>query len=206
MSQKDNYWIRRYELPNMRIDGFPQGWGIIVIDSKGFLTAVSDYGNYSHHWPPAFGSDFAEFVLRLDAGYLAGKFGVKDIYDGDATLKEVTSILTSYFSDKPEKLEEELSTLRQYSRLSHRDDFGLWLQQTELPDAHECYCQQGDPQFVGFMEHIWPRFKELLRAEYPRMVSTKVSSFQKHQGRSRQKRSLPKAPVLVREVRPSRPA
>lgn len=206
MPQKDSYWIRRYELPNVRIDGFSQGWGIVVLDSKGFLSVVSDYGNYSHHWPPAFGPDFAEFVLSLEPDYLAGKFGVKDVYDGEASYKEALKTVTEYFDDQPDTLEEEMALLQQYSRLNHEQDFTLWLNETKLPEAWECACQKDHPQFVGFIKHIWSRFKVLLRAEYPRVVSSKPSPLQKHRGRSRLRRPLPKTPVLVREVQPSRPA
>jgi hypothetical protein len=55
-----------------------QWLGQIVLTTDGMFSSVTDYGNLSYAWR-AFGTDFRDFILRLETGY----FGTK-LYTGMA--------------------------------------------------------------------------------------------------------------------------
>ncbi len=165
-----SYWIRRFELPTVRVKGFSEGWGIIIIDSKGLLSVYSDFGNYLYHWSD-FGGDFPKFLLRLDEGYLAGKLGKRPVYDTDATRRAIEEYLveTVKEGDLTEvAAEEERERIKACGNLHSSEDFGEWLRETVLEDAYEFSRTMMNPQLRGFLDHIWPRFTALLQANQPK--------------------------------------
>lgn len=160
------YWIKRFELPSIRVKSFSEGWAIIVIDSKGLLSVWSDFGKYVYHWS-SFGTNFPEFLLGLDDSYLAGKLlgHRKTVYDEVATLQAVRSALAEAKSSgtlTEDQVQEDLVSLRLYSEIYTQEDFYAWSNQANLRDAGEYMRFMLDPQLQGFLMHIWPRFKAAL--------------------------------------------
>ncbi len=160
------YWIRRYEVPPKG----QEGWGIIVVDSKGFLGIVSDYGDYAYHWS-SFGKDFFGFLQDIDDDYLAKKItkGKMD-YDPRETVLSVKRAIIEQrrgLNWDKDQAREEWDLIRENDDLSMREWFGKWYDQSKLDDASELFCTERPPQVMHFTKRIWPRFIELLKANPP---------------------------------------
>lgn len=171
MFQGMSYWIRRFELLSKRSEGFPEGWAIIVIDSKGLLSAWTDFGNYVYHWT-SFGDDFPKFLLGLDDYYLSRKLAGKDrdVYDSEATRKAVEEALKEELEASrmdESTFDTEQGLIRQFNRLYDKDDFQAWLRETSLSEAWNYGRMSLNPQLQGFLTNIWPRFKTLLQSNTP---------------------------------------
>jgi hypothetical protein len=161
-------WIERY---NVRSDGRHEGWAVVVIDSKGFLGVVSDYGNYAFHWS-SFGDDFRKFLREIDDDYLYGKLMQgrdAKVYDGEATLRGILKRIIELRREgrlTPDRARDEW-TLAKDSEINHdrfSDGFSIWYRETQLENANELYETMQDPQCRMFCQKVWPRFVELLKA------------------------------------------
>jgi len=77
-----------------------EGWGKFVIDSSGYFSAVSDYGNYAFQWS-AFGEgvDFRDFLCSLNSDYLMGKLGRRDWFDSTKTHGKIKRIIIEMRKD-----------------------------------------------------------------------------------------------------------
>jgi hypothetical protein len=80
MSTQIKFW--RYYLPN--IDG--EGWGIFLLDSTGFFSAVTDYGNCAYRNGT---KDFREFMKGSSSYYINKLFGEGTEYQGDQTVEKI---------------------------------------------------------------------------------------------------------------------
>lgn len=164
----DLEWIERYEIRSNRCCGL-EGWGIVVIDSKGFLGIVSDHGDYAYHWS-SFGEDFKKFLEGLDWHYLHGKLtmGRRDVYDGDATEKAIKEHILSHRRTRQwtaERAREEWALLGEHEVDHDRSDgFSCWYRETTIDDAGEFHHTRPEPQCQAFCQKIWPRFIEAMKA------------------------------------------
>ena len=168
-----NAILYRYDTPST--DGL-EGWGIFVIASDGYFSCVTDFGNYAHLWPPnGWGPrDFREFLCGLDSGYVAGKCGVKKVYDGEATAKSIENYIQNELADKLRGQDElNLSAQQDELDLLHDEcnhvydieDFREWCIGTTLSAPYEFRCEKTDPQWTALWTHTWPRFVAAMRAE-----------------------------------------
>lgn len=160
-------WIERYDV---RSDSNHEGWAVIVIDSRGFLGVVSDYGNYAFHWG-SFEGDFRSFLEGVDEGYLYSKLmhgRDMQLYDGRATLKAIQGRIVELCA------EGRLNSMQARDEWALADDcdvdheksdgYSMWCRDTRLEHAHELYETMPDLQCTSFCEKVWPRFIELLTA------------------------------------------
>jgi hypothetical protein len=192
-----SYWIRRFELPSVRSKGFPEGWGIIIVDSKGLFSAYSDFGNYTYHWS-SFGDDFVKFLLSIDDDYLSRKICRNyQVYDGEGTLKAVQEAVTQAVEEKDlseDDAEEERRLIKRCHDLYDTEDFSEWLRETRLTDALELVCRKTNPQLQGFLTNIWPRFKGALQENHPqppRKPLSRLSPLKPRRPSSRKRNDLP---------------
>ena len=155
--------LYRYALPNVNWEG----WAVVLLTSNGMLAVASDFGNYVHHWPPEPG-DFRAFLLQCDDGYLTRKLsGGHRVVDGQRTAQGIREQILHY--------RREGFYTREFARkewdLCNSADFGSewdlhdWYRETDLEDAYDLVSHDAPPQLVGFMEHVWPRFRAALQAE-----------------------------------------
>jgi hypothetical protein len=156
---------RFYQLPNQK----GEGWARIWITDDGCFTCLSDYGDYGYWWSSP-GCEFREFLCRIDDSYLMGKLGRDDQYDGEATWDAIKSEIITLRRDgslSPEEAREEWDLLvEHHSDLrDFTEDFARWHDKTSLNDAYELRRTCFPGQLRGFVEHVWPRFVALLRAE-----------------------------------------
>jgi len=155
--------LYRYALPNVNYEG----WAVFLLDSNGLLTVASDYGDYVYHWPKqGWGKgDFRRFLLRCDDGYLIGKLGKgRSVFSPENTERLIKEDILQYrrcgqYTKEFARREWDLVNDTDWSWEGGRYD---WYQQTELPDASEFMCHSPEPQLLGFMKRVWPRFRKVL--------------------------------------------
>lgn len=162
--------LRRYMVKSAER---PFGWAIVVIDSDGYFSTVSDYGNYSYGWWHHGRGDFREFLIDLekDPGYAYGKLHHgKDPYDGGETLKAVKQYiknarrgLAGYITRAHAR--EEWDRLEEHENLDNELAFHDWVRATDISDAWEFHSTSPEPQCWAFCTRVLPLLAEMLRAE-----------------------------------------
>jgi hypothetical protein len=157
------YEIRRYNIRNE--PGTIEGWAVIVVDSKGFLGIVSDFGSYAFHWRgPVI--DFFQFLTRCDVDYLAKRLG-KPEYLPEPTLRRVREDIlrlrrTRHWS--ADKARDEWDLIEECDELCNDAAFTRWYDRTDIQDASECAVYGTGPQLRAFFARTWPRFLEAVMA------------------------------------------
>lgn len=170
MSQPDPVapTLRRYSVRSEKGDWLAD----IVIGSDGWFGAVSDYGDYAYAWRGFAPSDFRTFLAGLNAGYLLSKLSSENTYDGEATEARVRAAVGECEGEQAETERELLEGSSFYTSL----DFFLWFQETTIDDASglAVYTYPSDAKL--FVERVWPRFVEMLRAEMAAEAETRDST------------------------------
>ena len=158
----------RYHLPSVNCEG----WAIAFLDSIGCFSVLSDYGDYGHRWPFAWGpGDFREGFLRFGDDYILRKIARQDHYDGELTLRSVKARiceLRRHGSWNRAKARQEWDLLARCDHLYSREGFGRWYERTSMDDAGEESVYTHAPQAQGFVTHCLPRLREAIRAELAR--------------------------------------
>ena len=158
-----------------------QGWGKFSLDSSGYFSAVSDYGNYAFQWT-SFGEgvDFREFLSSLDADYLMGKLGRRDWYDGDATvlairkrvleLRRDRSITKDVAADVWAAIEDDLEGNPDSPESAHNfiGKFDC------MADEWEICRYDFPPDLKAFAEKLMPRLHVLLKADMAKAGTIQV--------------------------------
>lgn len=145
-------------------------WADVTIDSqgtKGRIQIASDYGSYQNYWG-ACGTNFKDFLSRLNIEYAADKFGADRWFDLDKTIASLRIRISENIDNKEEisKFAEELIQLNNSSCL---EEF--------VSIMHDCHnimdfeCGTPDitygitPQFKKFWKHVWPILLEQFKKE-----------------------------------------
>lgn len=159
----------RYSVPS--VNG--EGWAVLFLDSVGCFAAISDWGNFAHHWPVAGWRESGDFRTFIAVGasddYILRKLAPRLEYDAEETLKTVKDAIrrkrrTQWLSRK--RAREAWDQLDEFDNLVHPELFWQWYQaQTALEDAQEHRCTRRPLDAVQFIEKAWPRLKEQIRAE-----------------------------------------
>lgn len=152
--------------------------------NAGRIMIHSTYGAWGFYWGSV-APLFKEFLCELDMRYTAVKFGAKDVFDEEATLKAMILDLetelqdgSTYFpysveftdaiaaiKDRMENPEGSFETWFYNSSEESAvlyDHFGAGM---DLPMRHNP-C----PQFKGFWDKLWPLFVQKLKSELSEMV------------------------------------
>lgn len=167
MSDPIKMW--RYRIPGE--PGRDSG-GVVILDSTGYFSTVSDYGNYAFYWSAHGMSDFRQFVIGLEKSwdYAASKLGghrLTHIFDAEATAKA---------------LKKELLDLRRARYLGKETTETEWLYLKDLEEGelspedwhrltqvfhHDTGGAQYrmDRDLEAFCKKLLPRLAVLLRAE-----------------------------------------
>lgn len=173
----------RYEIPN---DQYGQGHGVVVMDSTGYFSAVTDFGNYAFGWWYHGERDFREFIagLRGSTCYVMGKLGKKDELDLERTVQHVKEQIIEkrrrgrWSMDPPpqkrEWYEDAPATGREKARaeweLIEQLDAGditvdEWVRDSRLDDAWEMPCYTYDVHLRMFAEQFIPRLADVLEGQ-----------------------------------------
>lgn len=156
--------LRKYKLPPKK----GEGWAVIVIDMNGFFSTVSDWGNFAFNWLNTGEDDFRKFLLDLEPDYLADKLGkVEKTFNGEASAKAVREAVNGLVESEATgfDVEWEKDRLSDLGDSPSEPDFWMWLNSTEVERAYDLAVWDQTNTADGFVKHILPRFKELLKAE-----------------------------------------
>ncbi len=161
MSATAKMW--RYSLPSIQ----GQGWAVVIIDSTGFFSTVSDWGNYAYWWSGHGREDFREFLLTADADYVQRKLKPQEEYKPEATLKAIrTHILRLRRSEELEREEaRDEWNLLDRQHLYTEICFSEWMHDTGLPGPWEFAVSGPSGDILAFCANVMPRLKEAIRAE-----------------------------------------
>jgi hypothetical protein len=142
--------------------------GRVVIVDDGYFSAITQYGNYAYGWPNHGERDFRTFLCSLEPDYLCGKLSRADEYDGRATARAVKSKIVGLRRDgylTKMEARAEWTRLDVHGDLYSREDFGAWLRETPIEDAHAYAVVRYPLNVTAFAERLWPVLREALRAE-----------------------------------------
>ena len=150
-----------------------QGWADITIDenpSGGRIQIASDWGSWQYYWGAA-GTTLRKFLLGLDKGYVAGKFGAGKYADLDATIKQYRERIISerrkewisaeaarMMWDECKELEQATS-VESFTTIMWNDCGELMKWWDGTPDIVHTY----EPGFNRFWETVWPHFMEHIK-------------------------------------------
>lgn len=155
----------RWSLPPIK----GEGWAIVLADSTGMFSTVSDWGNFSFKWN-AFGErDFREFIITLGADYVRGKLShsVQE-WNAAQTLLNVKEGIIAHRRERgldKDAAREEWDLLSAYSNLDNEVSFDRWLSATSLMDPWEYGCYRRVYESAAWCEHALPRLQALIRSE-----------------------------------------
>jgi hypothetical protein len=160
------------------------GWGKFIIDSTGYFSCVSDYGNYAFQWTAHGEDDFREFLVSLDNDYLMGKLaGGRTEFDAGLTRQlirehiferrktyDINKLAARNLWDRVSKLEDKESFKEFFEDDAPNEgvEFSDWWEMFHYGHPHDLQL---------FCKHLWPRFKEALKEELkvtPRVCKEKI--------------------------------
>ncbi|MDF2563750.1 MAG: hypothetical protein K0Q53_145 [Massilibacillus sp.] len=157
--------IWRYYLPNTE----RKGWGIFIIDEKGYFSAVTDYGNYAFMWSSFGSDDFREFVIEIsnNPGYVLGKVAKKE-YDGEQTCKDIKELIIELRRDgsfAKEEARREWDLLKDNEWLETDVNFTRFYDETEIDDVCEFYRKSYGLDEMEFAKELLPRLAEEIKKQ-----------------------------------------
>jgi hypothetical protein len=143
------------------------GWYVAFVDDEtGVASVCSDFGDYAYRWSATGVDDLRRFLVSLDPGYLASKFG-----QGQRELQVERSV---------ESLREAICYGRRHEgwkRDACRDLFDAVehchdehelvevVRGSSLPDIYEHIVYDRPQQLRAFIKEVWPRIVAKMRAE-----------------------------------------
>lgn len=162
------FW--KYYIPPLEGIG---GWGIFLLDSTGYFSCVTDYGNYAFKWSHHGVSDFREFFTNdsfeyyVDKLYLIGAQGKLEFHP-DKTIAHIKQSIAEaryyeHMDKKTARIEWDLLDEIDWSmgEISQWE----WLNKTDLVDASELFIYDYPPRVKGLRDKLFPRFTKALKEE-----------------------------------------
>jgi hypothetical protein len=155
--------LRRYDLPSVN----HEGWAVVVIDTNGYFSTVSDYGNYAYWWGSMGVDDLREFLVRCNADYVRCKLDPSRVLDGRRTEAGLRGIVLR--ARRRRKI-DAYDAREAWERASVDDAVAVhdWFSNypgTLPDDYYEAYHEMPNPQVVAFTERVLPRLQAALRVE-----------------------------------------
>lgn len=163
------FW--KYYVPSVEGIG---GWGIFLLNSTGYFSCVTDYGNYAFRWSSHGTDDFRKFFAKdRDYDYLVNKLyrigsqGELE-FQSDETIENIKqTILESRYNDYMDR-----QTARKEFDLVNEIDWTMgevaqweWYNRTDLTDASELFIYDYPPMVKGLRDKLLPRFSKMIRDE-----------------------------------------
>lgn len=166
MTTQPEITMWRYAFPS--ING--EGWAVILMDSSGVFSAVSDYGDYAHYWNHHGCKDFREFFLGSSRDYMLRKLHPKKEYDSETTLDVVLSTIIEERRAGTLTKEEARDTWHEV-RVHHNDlesefNFFSWVESgPAITESWELYRDRFPVDAQAFVDNVMPRLAAVLKAE-----------------------------------------
>lgn len=166
MSDPIKMW--RYRIPGE--PGNDNG-GVVILDSTGYFSAITDYGNYAFYWSAHGMADFRQFVIGIEESwdYVAGKLGglrLTRVFDAEATALDLKRELLKWRRNEDVEKDE---AREEWARLEELENGYLtadeWASQTIFENLSERCQYRMDGDLEAFCKKLMPRLANLLRAE-----------------------------------------
>ena len=154
-------------------------WAVFIITDDGMLFVQSDFGSYSHWWT-SMGQPVREFLLSIDNSYLAGKLALgRDdlrVLDVNQTINNLKQNIiearreTVLDEAAARDLYDDIVSLSKIVYYGTSDD-SLYHQFMEYKNLSEHFgfdvptSKMWDPMLQGFLDNIWPAFRQVLQEE-----------------------------------------
>jgi hypothetical protein len=126
--------------------------------------ATTSFGQYGHHWTHM-GEPFGQFISRVDKSYLLGKIGRKTFCDRTLVSKVIAQIREALrkkrtsFEDAKLAIDEVQSLRGSYIGEALAVHIYDSPRVNKVPiDWQDFDCKVWEPQVVGFVEKLWPKF------------------------------------------------
>jgi hypothetical protein len=159
------FW--RYSIPPDK-DGL-DGWGIFLLDSTGFFSCVTDFGNYAFRWGTTGKNDFREFFLDESFDYHVRKLyftnGNSFELDWTATVKNIKEWILRLRHEDSLTEDEASSEWDLINRLSDEDNENEWIENTTFTDAFEMLVYDLPISVRRLRDELMPRLRDAIKAE-----------------------------------------
>lgn len=152
-------------------------WAIIVIDEKGMFAAVSDYGEYVHHWSGwAPGQDIRQFLIGAIGDtseyfpeYFMGKLVRRDNYlHVDRTKKLLQEHLADWIKDGSRSMKFCWDEWKLIKNCVTQEDLHEWVACSQLDEPYRFFSYWFDGMAENFGRYILPRLREVLKEQLKR--------------------------------------
>ena len=153
---------------------FPKNhtWADISVDpgeKSGRIQIASDYGDWQYYWGSC-GSQFKEFLIDLNIGYAACKFGEDKFFDLNSTIESLRNRIMDYAGpEDKDALAGLLHELDELKNSSCKEEFVHKIQNCDAIMEMENYspdlCFTINPLFKIFWEGLWKVFVDELKNE-----------------------------------------
>jgi hypothetical protein len=148
--------------------------------NAGRIMIHSTFGAWGYCWGST-GPLFKEFLCDLDYAYTSVKFGAKDVFNEEATLKAMMDDLKEGLDNGDLNLTEHHDAINAIkARIKNADrSFETWFydnsDETILYDHFGAGMdlpirENPEPQFKGFWDKLWPLFVQKLKEELSEVV------------------------------------
>jgi len=153
------------------------GWAIAILDSRGYFSTVSDFGNYAFQWRNFGPKDFREFFEHLRPDYLLRKIATCEVYDGAETLRRVKGHI---LQERRGQLSSESGERGDWTREAARSEWDLavtsgmetnefefwrWSESTCIEDPSQFHEHKPHGDATGFVERTLPRLQALIHTQ-----------------------------------------
>lgn len=151
--------------------------GTFLITHDGLVACNTYYGSYSYWWTSTGYDDIRRFLLKIGTDYLLGKFSPREVYDGEATEKNIRETICRCRREGALTKDEAREEWGRMMSVDIQSEFGFmeWCRDSEIGDAWELAVHRTAPQARAFADVVWPRFCLMLREEIAKEQDTKES-------------------------------
>jgi hypothetical protein len=145
-------------------------WATVVLTDegpgRGQVMINSSYGNWSYYWGAMGTRCIRSFLVGCDNGYLqskllGGRREVSGVFDEVATIARIKEVIAELPKEQA-KAERELLKDADFDSEYTR---GLWIDQTQIPEAWDLFCSKPEPQSETFLTTLWPALVALWKRE-----------------------------------------
>jgi len=149
-----------------------------IIEERGYLALHTSHGDWQYRWGSP-GMPFKQFLTTLDDGYLMGKLGQRNFFEGDKSVKQIKRDIIEKRKETDISAEEarsfydflvkpygiDASSIEMFHR-SFDEETGCNLIEKIYESIMYVPCYMDyDPSLRYFVENMWPSFTQALKDE-----------------------------------------
>lgn len=147
------------------------GWARIWVTDDGWISIMSDYGNYGHIFD-APGCEFRRFLSNAYEGYITDKlaYGSREVIRAEESVARVRKRICEWRRENiltRERAREEWELIDRYQDLEDPCNQVHWYEETTFNEPYDLFVYERAalPRIREFMKQCWPIFVAQLNAE-----------------------------------------